>query len=213
MAVTQTVYGHFTDPRVITVSRSARWLDHEAKGWCNEHRTDGKLPAAMLRYITDSDDAAAEAAELVASGAWEPTPEGWQLDWSHQETKTQAEDRQKAHRKRQADYMERIKLHAAGDHRKCIPRYCKAVRTDSVSDSSVTASVTPFPSPSQSSPVLKGKDGLGKGAARTASTASAEAPAAPAPAPAGEEEDPFAAPVFQVFGLDGKQMNWKATNP
>lgn len=181
MAYTQTPFEHFSDIRLVTVSRSARWLDLEAKGWCNEHRTDGALPTAMLPHITDAADPQADAAELVNSGLWVPTDTGWHLDWSQQETKDQVEDRQNKNRERQTEYRVRAKLHGEGDHSKCVPRYCKEVRTNALltRESHATNSVSnalitsPQTIPDQPQPVRAG-EGLGNaGKARPATGANA----------------------------------------
>jgi hypothetical protein len=68
------------DPAMLAVSRSARLLHVEGLAYGNRHLTDGAVPAAALRTLTDAVDPDADVAELVAAGLWTATADGWLLD-------------------------------------------------------------------------------------------------------------------------------------
>lgn len=123
MTWTKTPDDWFDRPAVIELSRSARLLDLEGRVWCNKVLTDGAIPRAALRRLTDSDDVDQDLAELVQIGLWERTDDGYQIaDWTeHQESREVVEQRRGEMRERQ----DRSRRHRAGDHSTCRPSYCK----------------------------------------------------------------------------------------
>lgn len=135
----------FTDrPEIADVeSRSARYLHVEALVHCNRHLLDGRLPRRALRKVTDSETLEDDIAALEAAGLWAPWPdgEGWQIDWADQERAEDVRARQESAKERQ----QRRRQHVAGDHRRCLPKFCKqAVTRDSTGDNGgdVTGVVT-----------------------------------------------------------------------
>jgi hypothetical protein len=124
---------HFDRLEVIDLSRDARLLDIECAVWSNRALSDGRIPAAALRRITDSPDVDAATNELVKAGLWEATDDGWQvLDWTRtQESADDVRHRQEANRERQAKYRARREAHLAGDHAGCDPRFCATRRNAS----------------------------------------------------------------------------------
>lgn len=132
----------YDDPQLARVSRSARLLYVEALAYCNRHLTDGRLPTAMLRRICDADDPHELAAELVVVGKFASLgTEGWQVDWSEQESAERVQARRQQNAERQAAWRRR---HASRDALRDRPR-------DSVAGALVAM---PRPDPSQ--------DGVGR---------------------------------------------------
>lgn len=116
------------DPRLITASRSARLLHVEGLVWANKHTTDGFIPGAALRRLTDSEAPTADADQLVASGLWEPVEDGWQIDWADQMGSAEVAANRARNAARQRAFRERRQLHADGDHSKCHPYHCPTAR-------------------------------------------------------------------------------------
>src|SRR4051794_14792508 len=84
-------------PVVLGLSRSARLLHIEALVWCNGQLTNGSLPVAALRRISDSEDLATDVAQLAEAGLWiRESERTWQVDWSDQEPAEKVESRRKA---------------------------------------------------------------------------------------------------------------------
>jgi hypothetical protein len=164
----------FTDrPAMLRVSRDARLLHIEAMVWCNRMLTDGMLPAAAVRRLTDSPDPDAAVVELVDAELWDPVddPVGWQLDWSDQEDGSDVRKRREATAERQRRFRRRKELHDRGDHTECDPTRCPALRR-------VTRDVTRYETPSRpvpSRPVPTDREGQGPGAARTRSASAPHA--------------------------------------
>lgn len=156
----------FTDrPAMLQVSRDARLLQIEAMIWCNRMLTDGTLPAAAVRRLTDSPDPDAAIDELVGVGLWKPVDAGgaWSLDWAEQEAGDEVRKRREANAERQRTYRRRRELHNAGDHTMCDPRHCRNA-------SKVTRDVTRYETPSRPDPSRPDpQGGTGTGAARTGS--------------------------------------------
>jgi hypothetical protein len=141
----------------LLVSRSARLLHIEALTWAARQGTDGHLPRLALARVGDSDDPARDAAELVASGAWEATDVGWQVI-ALQDDQATAEEYKKR-REAGALRTERWRRHTQGDHSLC--DRCASVtrgvtRHEDVSD-------IPPSSPVQSRPVPARSAGDGDG--------------------------------------------------
>lgn len=47
--------------------------------WSNLHMTDGKIPGAQLRFVSDVRAPKQRADELVTAGLWDITDDGWQI--------------------------------------------------------------------------------------------------------------------------------------
>lgn len=177
----------FTDrPEVVRPGRSARFLHVEALVWCNRQLTDGALPDHMVARITDSADVDRDVAELADTGLWTrlPSGDGWQVDWTDQETAEVVKDRKEANAARQRLFNERRRLHARGDHSICHPMGCEVLRRNASPNASVTPSVTGPPSrPVPSRPL--GRDGTEdrEGGSTSSDGGSAGAPPAASSAP------------------------------
>lgn len=151
----------FADRRdLMRCSRSARLLHVEALVHCNRLLTDGHLLRAELRRITDAENPADLADELVLAGVWTLLDDGWLLSWEDQEPAELVRRRQDQNRERQG----RKRRHDSGDHSGCNPRYCKAAQRDVTRDvtpgvtGGVTASVTtPRPDPTRPGPKETGR--------------------------------------------------------
>lgn len=117
-------------PEMLSVSRDARLLHSEAMVWCNRMTTNGKIPPAALRRISDAEDIPALVDELSAAGIWTATEDGqWQLDWSDQESAEEVHARAEYRAATQKRYRERKARHERGDHGACDPRFCKSAVT------------------------------------------------------------------------------------
>lgn len=161
----------FTDrPELLSVSRDARLLHVEALVWCNRMLTNGELPAAAIRRLTDSPDPEASAAELEEAGHWTADGAGgWLIDWTDQEDSSEVRKRREANAERQRNYRRRNELHQRGDHSQCLPKACPALR-------GVTQDVTRYvttPRPDPSRPVPTPREGQGQRAAGTRSAGAA----------------------------------------
>lgn len=111
---------------LLGVSRSARLLHIEALVWCNRMLKDGRIPARMLRRISDSDDIAADVDELAKAGVWIADGDVWELDWSDQEPASEVLKRREYRAEVQQRYRDRKSAHARNDHSLCDPRHCKS---------------------------------------------------------------------------------------
>ena len=119
---------HFDRAEIFALSRSAALLDIEAKVWCNRLGNDGHVPAAQLGRLTTSTDPESDVAELVAGQVWEVDANGWQVDWSEQETNAKITARREINALKQENYPERKDAHAHGDHSKCDARFCPSLQ-------------------------------------------------------------------------------------
>lgn len=177
---------------LLMVSRSARLLDVEAKVWCNKRLRDGALPRHMLNRITDSDNPAADADELVAAGVWTQTDDGWQLDWTDQESAERVKERREFNANRQRAFRERGERHSRGDHSLCTEKcphrdVSGGGSRNALGNGARNATVTsppPLPLPSPSRPKDKGQ---GERAGRTADAAPARSEGDETTRPAGHE--------------------------
>jgi hypothetical protein len=116
----------FTDrPEFLKLSRSARLLHIEALVYCNRLTLDGYVPAGALRRLTDADNLDAEVQELIDAKWWESVDDGWQIDWSDQETAEEVNARKAYQAEKQKRYRQRRDKHRRGDHSECDPRFCK----------------------------------------------------------------------------------------
>lgn len=175
-------------PAMLSASRSARLLHVEALVWCNKHLTDGFVPVAAVRRLTDSEDLEGDTAELVAAGLW-TWDDGWRIDWADQESAERVKERMSSNAERQRRYRERGEKHARGDHSECTSSCPRSSRNASRNDergSSVTAT---RPDPARP----PGRDGRGTGAA---------APSAGAPGAARQQSESPRAFTFTMPGGD-----------
>lgn len=171
----------FTDrAEMFEASRSARLLLVEMYVWSNRMLTDGRVPANVLRRISDAEDPAAEVAELAAAGLVESADKGaWQLDWTDQETAEQVNARKDRRAENQRQYRDRKERHGRGDHSTCDSRYCPSAGKGVTGneDGHVTGNKTPS-RPVPSRPEGTGDRGQGKARAARAGATSAGATAA-----------------------------------
>lgn len=153
----------FDKPDVMGLSRSARLLDVEGRVWSNKALTDGAIPPAALRRMTDSDNVGSDLQELVEAGLWEVAESGYQIvDWTeNQEPADKVRARREAGRERQARYRDRQERHARGDHSACDARYCNASRNASPDLSRAPSVTAPLSHPVQASPVPTPREGQG----------------------------------------------------
>ncbi|WP_157623192.1 hypothetical protein [Terrabacter sp. Root181] len=151
---------------LLGLSRSARLLDVEGLVWCNRNTTDGYLPRAALRKVTDSEDPAADVAELVAAGRWDDAETGWQLDWSDQEKAEDVQGRREEWRRRD----DRRRRHNKGDHSACDPQRCWALTRETPRETT-GESRPPVPGPVPL-PTLREGEGGGAGARSARATRS-----------------------------------------
>lgn len=153
---------------MLAVSRDARLLHLEAIVWCNRQLTNGALPTAALRRITDSPDPEAAAAELKEVGLWDPDGSaGWVVDWTDQEDGAEVRKRRDATAERQRKWRRRTELHQRGDHSECMPGRCPALK-------GVTRDVTRYetrshPTPPHPLPTRREGGGAGTGVTGTRS--------------------------------------------
>lgn len=192
----------FTDKLdLLGLSRSARLLEVEALVWCNRNTTDGYLPRAALRKVTDSPDPEGDIAELVAAGRWDDVDTGWQLDWSDQESAQAVNDRRDEWRRRD----ERRRKHNKGDHSLCDPKRCWALtrettretRSETTGDSRPPVPVpVPLPTPRE------GRDGKDAGARSAGATRAAASEEGTAPRVAGHEYEQ----AIDDFDADGNEI-------
>ncbi|WP_406711016.1 hypothetical protein QEV68_10655 [Trueperella pyogenes] len=80
------------NPKILACSLEAIGLWTLAGAWACQQLTDGSIPKQMLQAFRSN---ASIASELVASGLWEETEDGYQFhDWAHyQYTQSEVEDR------------------------------------------------------------------------------------------------------------------------
>lgn len=142
--------GFHSRPDILALSRDARLLHIEALGWSNEQLTDGYIPAAVLRKITDAENPEPLITELVEHGLWSDAPDGgWFVEWTDQETAERVKARRAERAEIQRRYRERGEMHAKGDHRQCTSRCPKQGQVTGNATRLVTTSVTasrPVPS-------------------------------------------------------------------
>jgi hypothetical protein len=143
----------FTDrPQLLQVSRSARLLHIEAMVWSNRLLTDGRIPSAALRRMTDAEDLAELVEELASAGIWEATDDGqWELDWKDQESAAEVKGRRDYRQETQKRYRERHSKHERGDHSMCDPRFCKKAVTGNATGNAIS-NKTGYETPSRPVP-------------------------------------------------------------
>lgn len=154
------LYGSLVNGRALNLSRDARLLGIEAECWSDDQETDGDIPAGALRMLTDADDPAALAAELVDGGYWtERKGGGWSIEGfleRHEDSDSRATMRA-AESARQRGYRN----HAKGQHNADGPRSCKACEatrhavTTGVTNAGRTGKVTTADSDSDSEATAK----------------------------------------------------------
>jgi len=106
----------------------AAWRTHvEALGWSNRRGLDLRIPKRDLKRFAETEDPDTAVKELVAADWWRDDGEAWFLglrfaDW-------QLESSVLEHRREAvATRVRRHRLHEAGDHSECLPRYCPHAR-------------------------------------------------------------------------------------
>jgi hypothetical protein len=111
---------------VLAVPRSARWLLMEMYSWANAQLTDGRVPRAVLRRISDSEDLTGDVDALLREGLLEELEPGFLfLDWSNQEAAETVTARAARNVEKTKRARERKERHLAGDHSTCVAPYCK----------------------------------------------------------------------------------------
>lgn len=150
-----------TDPAMVELPVSLRWLVLEALVYGNTHLTDGRITVASLQALTRHRDPESAADALVAAGLWDVHPDGgWQVVafLSDQRSRADVLADRVANAERQTRWREVQRLHGQGDHSRCSS---KCLARNGVSNVSSNAP------PVQSSPVLTRK-GSGSGLVDTA---------------------------------------------
>ena len=169
------------DPRLLRLPRELRWMHLEGLVWCNKHATDGHIPGYAIRSVTDQTDPEDGAAQIVESGLWEFTDNGWFIAVFSDDQPSAADQAKAKEYDRQRQRRQR--MHRSGDHSECDPKYCEASRvtagvTDAVSNG-VSHGSPPRPDPTR--PEGEGKGGKGKAGGSASSGGSA--PLAPSSTP------------------------------
>lgn len=165
------------DARVLDLSPAAFTAHLYAMDYCNEQATDGAIPTKVAHRMMcqlDPVEIADAFKELVDSGLWEATDEGYVcpeflaygLDG----------DEQRAVKAKWAQDKRRQRLHRNGNHALCLPNHCAAKKADSTSavdsgpphstagvDSVPQQGWTTRPDPTRPDPTPKGS-GKGSGA-------------------------------------------------
>ena len=132
-----------TAPNFVGMSRSARLLSIEATVWCNQHGTNGFVPAYMLPRICDAQDVNRLTNQLWRWGHWvprlsekaqetysvdpvedsaDPRITGWTLI-DFLDNQPSADDVKRT-RELWAERQRRQRQHRGGDHSLCDARYC-----------------------------------------------------------------------------------------
>jgi hypothetical protein len=168
---------HFDREEIFTLSRSAVLLNIEATVWCNRLGNDGHVPASMLARLTTSTDPLSDVAELVAGHVGEVDGNGWQVDWSDQETAAKITARHEINALKQEAYRARKEAHAHGDHSKCDARFCPSLQvvTSPVTGNETSYVTGPLPDPALPCPARPEGTGAGAGAGRESHAATPSA--------------------------------------
>ena len=102
-------YGFLDHPKVIEAGEDAANLYLRGLIWCNKHLTDGRIPRAALRVLSQSRDVEKRAERLVAVRLWEIGTDGafYVHDFAaHNPTRTQVETRREKTRNKVAAWRE-----------------------------------------------------------------------------------------------------------
>lgn len=97
----------FRHPKVVEAGRDGALLFLASLAYCQEHLTDGHVPAGVLRVLCAESWSTPKAAEaLVASGLWLEVDGGWLvdgwLDWNR--SRAEVEANREAERARKAEW-------------------------------------------------------------------------------------------------------------
>lgn len=141
------------------LSRGARLLHIEATVWANKLLTDGLIPRRRLPRITDSENLEDEVVELVSVGLWVERDDGYQVDWTDQESSETVRRRREQARVRKRRHRE----HKQGNHEYCDPRSVCRTRDETRDGTGSATAPQPLPSspfPPQPEGAGGGKDGL-----------------------------------------------------
>lgn len=151
------------------VSRDARLLHIEGIVHCATVLSDGEIRIRLAR-ITDAEDPDECASELVQAGLWSRDGNHYRIlnylrsEGGHQRSAEEKRKADESHARRQAEYEERGRRHASGDHRTCTskcPQAGQHLRSPDASGDASSDVLVP-------SPVLSDKKGgqdKGKGSA------------------------------------------------
>jgi hypothetical protein len=196
----------FDSPAMLALERSHRLVYVEALTWACRQLTDGLLPAAALRRLTDDPDPDAAASALVAAGLWSPVEQGWRIT-DFEKTQSKAADVMEARR----EARERMRIrrqHLKGHHVECKPRYCSYAERSTERSSEQAGNVrgpTPLlPTPTPTRPHGEGGTEEEKGRFVAA------LPAAPPPASDEELRKLAESPVPPVRAAAAKELARRA---
>ena len=114
------------EPKLARLSRSDRYLYMEMLAWANDQQTDGFIERAVLRQITDLARPLPSVGRMVVSGALKESDNGWIIVGFFDDQLT-TEEVAKRHEKSQIS-TERSRRHKGGDHSKCDPQRCHALK-------------------------------------------------------------------------------------
>lgn len=141
------------DDRFEQVSFSARWLHFCALEYCARKLTDGHIKKSKVLRVSDVDDPAVAAEELVEAGLWETTAVGYFLpDYLRMNrTRVQVESERALAKKRKDDWLARNSV--KNDKKNAVPN---TVNNDRANGS------LPYPSPPVGEGEGKEADGVSR---------------------------------------------------
>ena len=146
---------YFRHPKVATIPPRARLLHLAGFCYCQEHTTDGFIPAGVVPLLVNESGAAkGSPGELVESGLWERVDGGFRVDSWHEWNRYAADvKRQRASRRKGAEVTNHKRWHAENPDPTC--SLCD-VASESLSESPHTHTQTQPPYPPRS-PVDNGR--------------------------------------------------------
>ncbi len=182
------------NPALLQLPRGVRWMHLEFLVWSNKHGTDGRIPAHVIRKVTDEPDPAAAVDGLVEVGMWERDGDSFRIVGflDDQPSAADVERTQALARERQR----KTRQHRNGDHSLCDERYCRQTTsrvTDGVTNG-VTDGVSHSPPTRPTRPTRAGGT-KGKGKGRAERPRSAPQRGAARPEGTGEPRTPTWADV------------------
>jgi hypothetical protein len=120
---------HFTSPVQLALSRSTRLLHVEGLVYACGNLTDGFIPQAAMRIVTDAPNVLDAIKELIAVGLWADVVGGFQIVTfdEHQRSKQDVVNG----RAKGQERTRRSRQHTRGDHSLCDPGWCRAARSES----------------------------------------------------------------------------------
>ncbi|QNK79308.1 hypothetical protein [Nakamurella sp. PAMC28650] len=117
------------NPRLLTLTRSIRWMLVELMIWSNKHGTDGLVPCALLGRISDELEPAAAADLLVGAGFLNRDGSDYVIV-GFLDDQPSAADTARI-RALTNERSRRQRQHRNGDHSLCDARYCQQSRVTS----------------------------------------------------------------------------------